>query len=60
MGVFNKLGRATEWIQRKFTSRGLILMYHRVANQDVDPWAMCVSPQHIARSYYGKEKCKKY
>ena len=47
MSAFKKLVRATEWIQRKFSSRGLILMYHRVANQDVDPWAMCVSPEHL-------------
>lgn len=29
------------------SSKGLILMYHRVADVDVDPWALSVSPQHF-------------
>lgn len=43
-----KLHRAAEWLQKRFTSRALILMYHRVADVDLDPWSLCVTPQHFA------------
>lgn len=36
-------------IQKKFArSKGLILMYHRVADAEMDPWSLSVSPQHFA------------
>lgn len=25
----------------------LVLMYHRIASSDVDPWSLCVSPEHF-------------
>ena len=31
-----------------FRSRSLILMYHRIASIDRDPWSLCVSPTHFA------------
>ena len=34
--------------RRGLAARGLILMYHRVSNVEVDPWSMCVSPAHFA------------
>lgn len=38
-----------KWInwQKKFTSNALILMYHRVANCDIDPWELVVSPENF-------------
>lgn len=44
-----KLYRASEWLQKRFTSRALILMYHRVAEVELDPWSLCVSPQNFAQ-----------
>ncbi len=29
-------------------SKGLILMYHRVAEPPADPWGLCVTPRHFA------------
>jgi peptidoglycan/xylan/chitin deacetylase (PgdA/CDA1 family) len=29
-------------------SRTIILMYHRIARVRLDPWSMCVSPEHFA------------
>jgi peptidoglycan/xylan/chitin deacetylase (PgdA/CDA1 family) len=29
-------------------TQGIILMYHRVADVDLDTWSLCVSPQHFA------------
>ena len=43
-----KLRRNIEQFRKKFSSKALILMYHRIAEQDVDPWAMCVTTQHFA------------
>lgn len=30
-------------------TRGIILMYHRIADVEIDPWGLCVSPAHFAQ-----------
>jgi peptidoglycan/xylan/chitin deacetylase (PgdA/CDA1 family) len=46
--VQRKLHRVTEKIQKQFYTKGLILMYHRVAEEDIDPWSLRVTPEHFA------------
>jgi peptidoglycan/xylan/chitin deacetylase (PgdA/CDA1 family) len=41
-----------ERIVRRITwhpgASALVLLYHRIADEDVDPWGLCVSPRHFA------------
>ncbi len=46
--IQRKLHRVSEQIQKQFCTKGLILMYHRVAEEDIDPWSLRVTPQHFA------------
>jgi peptidoglycan/xylan/chitin deacetylase (PgdA/CDA1 family) len=32
----------------RFRSRCLVLLYHRIARVDPDPWSLCVTPEHFA------------
>lgn len=43
-----RLRGTTQQIQKQFAPKGLILMYHRVAEVDLDPWRLCVTPQNFA------------
>ncbi|MCS6926617.1 MAG: polysaccharide deacetylase family protein [Candidatus Binatia bacterium] len=37
-----------DWLTRDRQPRGLILLYHRIDSTDVDPWGLCVRPEHFA------------
>jgi len=42
------LNRAKHWLQKRSASRAIILMYHRVAKLDSDPWSLAVTPEHFS------------
>lgn len=44
----NLIQRATHKLKGRLTARGLVLMYHRIAEPDLDPWGLSVSPEHFA------------
>ena len=35
----------------------LILMYHRIADPDLDPWSLCVSPENFAQHLETLSQC---
>src|SRR3954468_4865073 len=41
--------RARLAYKRRYVARGLILIYHRVAEDPIDPWRLCVTPENFAR-----------
>jgi peptidoglycan/xylan/chitin deacetylase (PgdA/CDA1 family) len=41
--------RAARWAKQQLKPRGLILMYHRIADERFDPWKLCVSPVNFGQ-----------
>jgi peptidoglycan/xylan/chitin deacetylase (PgdA/CDA1 family) len=48
MNVSRPLRSFTRHVTRRITSRCIVLMYHRVAEIEHDPWGLCVTPENFA------------
>lgn len=42
-----KLQKITRKVQKKLNSKGLILMYHSIGEEDIDAWSLRVRPKHF-------------
>ena len=48
MGPAKRLRRLATRIARRFARPCAVLMYHRIAEDPVDPWGLCVAPDRFA------------
>jgi peptidoglycan/xylan/chitin deacetylase (PgdA/CDA1 family) len=55
-GAVWRLQRAAVGFRKRFSRRGVILMYHRVAQKNLDPWSLCVTPDHFAKHMEALQK----
>lgn len=46
--MMNIAQRAGTKFKSRISPRGMILMYHRIAEPELDPWGLSVSPHHFA------------
>jgi len=44
----HRVQRMTRHLRRRFTPKALILLYHCIAEKEIDPWELCVTEQHFA------------
>src|SRR4030095_9899601 len=46
--AMNGLRLAAQRLRRRYVPSTLILLYHRIADVQPDPWSLCVTPRHFA------------